>query len=1830
MCGIVTYFGGAGNNLTRVLTAMSAIVYRAPDSTGVGLFGDDLEPIRARKSIGSVSRLIEAMFHDGAYPNPYSELLNLWDNGNAEATAAQRQRALLTWEGFSPDVYEKFFSGEKAPTWFDTLVDLAPEVSAIMEPGTPGRTGQLPCFHIRSRKDLKALLQKLITEYDLSPVLIQVLIRERLQTELTLRQTDGGLNLPREELLAAFDQLLERVLWEERLPRPSRLEYGVVPRNPYAQKYLWRLLTEIPIQVPADYDRDGVRCVFRLLDAALVCRLRSQPELAEVLECTLRRLWPGVDSYPAVRWKVLYETEKRANVYGWAAAAALAHLQQTELPAQSRSSLPSAVDAGDSRQPGRTNRLDLRFLATPIIAHGRWANQSPVTVNNAHPFLDETMERAVVLNGQFNGEVESELREFLRQENCPIRSENSTEFLAHLWGHYFKVFAAEKTRYQAIRSHIKANLESYSVGSQVIDHRVFQQVYDKSAADLDEMAFLEAIRQLIRNGGQLTAAGMSLRSPQRLYVASHNRPVFVVRRIENDDFMVVSDINAAMGLFPQALIYEKSRALRDCYKRHRTEINRLKSCGATPYEIDAVKDRLLDEENEILQAFRVEVYTLEGEEILARIETRMEAGQVMRQMEISHFDGSPMPDVEPVEALLNPVQTRKDLFHSFFETHLHEIPERLTDIFRTYLPEGTATPQLKIRERHLAHRFGRGFEALQRIVLVGMGSAYSAALMGRALLQDLLPQLEVVVLRPVEVEHVQRVVDPEKDLVVLLSWSGTTADMVDFAKELAAMHVTMIGISEKRFSDMAHVVQRSGGIILTLSGEEVTVSAIKSTLCMLYCLDLLAVWLEARLPGNGRGTEETRGAAYLDELARLPELLAELLADEGVRNFSRQLAQSSGGSRACFVLDALHTVGTGHEVALKLEENSWVAIAKPLDYRELFVNGLKTDLAGNLVLVNATHQARREEALDVMKKLALAHIPFAAVHADTDNERDIQYYSDGLCLNLPKVFDSLQPFVDLIFYYLFAFDYGMAHGRKMEDFPRNRVKSVTASRGRPKLIPSPPVELLTLEKECRFLPPAPAAESFSTSPTAWEAAAFFDWEKTCYRQMHRLAAILSGEQPLQALLQNGTPPVQALSHALFGENSEDLNFIFVCLDRKARGAATIVAGQWARLLGRWIRVATIDEIPTHYGEEFVLFFIAANAPEPHVLKQIADRWSVSPALWLGPALPSQWEQRFSASLGYCVLSEDLPAVTSNQIYSSLHLIFTQAWRKVRPDKAAVIDNLLHCSPHVVAAVLNDHHLRDGITAMMAGNQNYTTAFFVGPAWGSGLAWVDRFERLGALAMEWHPYGESAHGPLVTVDPRVEEKFISLHARQKMVSLYGEVRVSGWEQQYLAGKDLDEFLNHPLAGHFQHPNGPFYAEGHWYLPVLQPDYDTSQDNLIVLDATLERHFDQALDELATYGCRYAQLVTITQQTFRNAPDKKGLFQYSPCPPLYLPALGTPDSPRPIPELLLPLAMNLVGVGLAAAACRLKDCAEPLADETLLEHSFGQVGTIMHRFGGTVRPLHPYLLEALRDVAALVDKVTSVVRYRVRKVQAEEELAALAREGQLYDAEETLERFRLQDNAEAPLFLLQLDRDPTEEVPEPGEISAPAGDAAELWFEAFGDRWRILNYRTLGIHESNDGESILKIPLLETGATEGWLYLLGVSYTPWNHRRPISEEVQRTVRAMGKERIAADHVSPQYIKLVSRFNAAMVASGISWDDAYLVLVPRSWLLRKRSTELVELLTERILELTGGMSGNPAALPEHIAAVWEQEWTEECHSQTDGDKERWGMLRNMLLPR
>ncbi|MFP4037473.1 MAG: hypothetical protein ACLFUE_08130, partial [Desulfobacteraceae bacterium] len=67
----------------------------------------------------------------------------------------------------------------------------------------------------------------------------------------------------------------------------------------------------------------------------------------------------------------------------------------------------------------------------------------------------------------------------------------------------------------------------------------------------------------------------------------------------------------------------------------------------------------------------------------------------------------------------------------------------------------------------------------------------------------------------------------------------------------------------------------------------------------------------------------------------------------------------------------------------------------------------------------------------------------------------------------------------------------------------------------------------------------------------------------------------------------------------------------------------------------------------------------------------------------------------------------------------------------------------------------------------------------------------------------------------------------------------------------------------------------------------------------------------LDEMATYGCRHSRLVLITQEALETRPERRALYRYPIGHVLLLPSLDKEKGIVPIPELALPLAMNLLG-------------------------------------------------------------------------------------------------------------------------------------------------------------------------------------------------------------------------------------------------------------------------------------------------------------------------------
>lgn len=1510
MCGIVAYFGGAGNNLTRVISGMSAIIYRAPDSAGVAIYGDDSEPIRTRKAVGSLEQLVEELLGNGIYRNDDNQLILVWCDELAAGKMLTLQKRLITFEAFSTELFETAAAGKFPYPSIDDLVDLSLDTPARLVPGQPGRPYFKNIRAARSRRSLSRLILLLIRDYDLTPVAVRAIIRKPLIAVIDAKLAQGKIHTDKTEILNSFDRIFDAILSGKKGTRPLPDHRKQIPASPLAKKALWLCLQDTLVEIPADYNRDGVCCLFRLLDAALLTRLSYRPELLETLEQILIADWPLHKRPGPVNWKTLYLAEKGVNLYGRAAAAAFTCLQRDDfLTDMLRNGLTSS-DIMDAAAiiPGQTDPVGLRYFTQPIIAHGRWALQSAVTVKNAHPFLDAKRQRSIVVNGQFDSQTEDNIKRFLAKVGrVSFRSENSSEYHCLLWGYYYQQLKEARNRYTAVLSQVKNDLQNLAIGSHSIDYAIYHAVKNKTEAELDKMAFLQAARQISKHGGQVAACGISVLSQRRLYVAVHNRPAFVVRRLENDDFMVVSDINAALGLFPQQLILERLAALDTAQTDYQKKIAPLGHSPADKQKLTNLKAEFKTAREAILKSFLVEIHALDGEEIFACIETGITDGSVSRHVEITDFAGMPLPDIEPFQTYLSPEQVKKDHNRSFYETHLQEIPERLLDILKQYAPEEDQLPDFPIRKSQLRRRFGANLGRLKRIVIAGTGSSYYVGTIAKNLSQAVLPAVDVVTVRPGEIEHPEVFLAPEKDLLILLSWSSTTADMVMLAKKLASLKIIMIAVTEKSYADMALIVAKSGGVIPTLSQEEVTVSSVKSTVCVLFCLNLFSLWLAARM---GR---DAIALAYLRRMHRIPHILALTLEDETLGQFIDDMANRYADSPANIVISALNTDQAGGEVALKLEENTWSAVSKTMDYQDVLDAGLPAAASRMFVLVDATCLARLPEALAVMDHLKQAKIEYVALGVMSHEQAVIQNLSSGRCAFLADMRENeLQPIINLVFYYLLAYHFGKARGIATGTAPRNRAKSMTVGRKLFYRKTSPAVEIAKLRDINTGLAPESHTAAEPGGPSLWEAHAPTEAAQLYYREIRQLMGLLSAEKASQEILPDLESRIDPFVRSLFDDNSDTNEIVFMPGDRWAAAALKGAANTWGRLLGRPVRMVSPTESFATYGKDVQLFAAAATAASrDRLLQRFAT--AACPVCLLAPAAalsPSPAINRSSLFL----MPHTFAQARSDALYTALNLIFTRALKAAEPAKAGVLQELLAKTPETLHGILNNPELKQSIATSMALNNRYQSLFYIGPPTGAGIAWVSKLDRTGSLLSEHHYFGESAHGPIVTIDPRVAEKFVKIDARKKMISRFGADRIAAWEHSHLASCHVDRFLQSSPAERSEMERSVFFADDTWYFPELNPAYDAADDNLIILDASSNRYFSQALDEIATLGCRYPRMVLITQTAFLEPKICQQIYKFPVSSTIALPTIGD----EPIPDMHLPFVLNTIGEEFSACA------------------------------------------------------------------------------------------------------------------------------------------------------------------------------------------------------------------------------------------------------------------------------------------------------------------------
>lgn len=378
-------------------------------------------------------------------------------------------------------------------------------------------------------------------------------------------------------------------------------------------------------------------------------------------------------------------------------------------------------------------------------------------------------------------------------------------------------------------------------------------------------------------------------------------------------------------------------------------------------------------------------------------------------------------------------------------------------------------------------------------------------------------------------------------------------------------------------------------------------------------------------------------------------------------------------------------------------------------------------------------------------------------------------------------------------------------------------------------------------------------QSLSLSPdiaesSQWEARIPDSGSKKAIRELHGLVDGLRQGDPLKALCEATDIDINELGHLLFDPHSDINEVIFLPLDFTAHAVIHDTATLWRRLTDLPMRELWPGERLKHMADDGLLFAVSSTTSDTGIdWKGWSDKDTVK-TVWIGPE-PSLSENTPMKQVGRFVLPSTEGLCPPSHLYLTLHSLLATAWSQQEAKKGGIVLNHLRGAAASIETVLNPKAFLNELQDIAGVNKRYRTGFFISPFASCGSTWETQFDFSGCLTLVYHVPGHLSHGPIVTIDGAADDKYVAMEAREELVERYSEADVSQWEALCLDEGNVDDFLSRPPKSPLFRPRTPFFTNNRWYLPVLQPYYDTSHDNLIILDMTGERALPVMLDELS---------------------------------------------------------------------------------------------------------------------------------------------------------------------------------------------------------------------------------------------------------------------------------------------------------------------------------------------------------------------------------------------
>ncbi|KAI4364609.1 hypothetical protein MLD38_020677 [Melastoma candidum] len=371
-------------------------------------------------------------------------------------------------------------------------------------------------------------------------------------------------------------------------------------------------------------------------------------------------------------------------------------------------------------------------------------------------------------------------------------------------------------------------------------------------------------------------------------------------------------------------------------------------------------------------------------------------------------------------------QINKGKYEHYMQKEIHEQPESLTTTMRGRLIRGGSCKAKNVLLGGLKDHL-KTIRRSRRIVFIGCGTSYNAALAARPILEELSGI-------PVTMEVASDLVDRQgpiyrEDTAVFVSQSGETADTLQALHYALENGALCVGITNTVGSEIAR--NTHCGIHIN-AGCEIGVASTKA-----YTSQIVVMAMMALAVGGDAISSQERREAIIDGLFDLPNKVREVLK---LDNEMKDLAQLLIAEQSLLVFGRGYNYATALEGALKVKEvalmHSEGILAGEMKHGPLAL------VDENLpIVVIATHDACFSKQQSVIQQLHARKGRLIVMCSEGDAAAACPGSSCRV-IEVPRVEDCLQPVVNVVPLQLLAYHLTVLRGHNV-DQPRNLAKSVT-------------------------------------------------------------------------------------------------------------------------------------------------------------------------------------------------------------------------------------------------------------------------------------------------------------------------------------------------------------------------------------------------------------------------------------------------------------------------------------------------------------------------------------------------------------------------------------------------------------------------------------------------------------------------------------------------------------------------------------------------------------------------------------------------------------------